>query len=66
MIIKLKKNYDQSFEQFVAYSDMYGIATRLGYKSNATAWKANPTIQVTCDPADLKVIRKKRKKVAHG
>jgi hypothetical protein len=62
MIIKLQKNYEDSFEQFQVYSEMYGIAKRLGFKSELEAWQENPYIQVTTNPADLRVVKKDKKK----
>lgn len=61
--ISLRKNYDNDFEQFQGYCETHNIAGRLGYKSPETAWKANPTIQISVIPSDLrKVPNKKLKK----
>lgn len=54
---KLQKNYDNSFEQFEGYNETYGIATRLGFKSAQEAWDANPTIQGSTNPSDLRVVK---------
>ena len=59
---KLRENYD-SFEQFKAYSDMYGIAQRLGYKTPETAWKYNPICQGSTNPLDFCKINAKGKRV---
>ena len=58
---KLRKNYS-SFEEFEAYSAIYGLHSRLGYKSPKTAWASNPLIQWSTNPADYKKVtyRKKR------
>jgi hypothetical protein len=57
---RLRANYS-SFEEFEAYSETYGIAKRLGFKSAANAWRANPVIQGSTNPGDLcKIIRGKR------
>lgn len=60
--LSLRKNYDNSFEQFQSYDLMFNISTRLGYKSTETAWKANPTIQVSVNPSDLRKVPKKKLK----
>ena len=50
-----------NFEEFEAFSDMYGLAKRLGYKSAAAAWKANPLVQSSVEPSDFcKVVGNKR------
>jgi hypothetical protein len=57
------QNVYSSFEEFEAYSDMYGIALRIGFISTKNAWDANPTIQGSTDPSDLCVIPVKPKKI---
>lgn len=52
---RLQKNYS-SFEEFEAYSDTYGVSARLGYKTAEQAWKANPIIQGSVNPSDLRVV----------
>lgn len=51
---KLRKVYDNSFEQFKRLCDIYGLHTRLGYKSPETAWRYNPTIQGSVIPSDFR------------
>lgn len=60
---KLQDNYD-SFEEFEAYNDNYGLAKRLGYASAEEAWKDNPMIQGSTDPKDFKKVGSRRKRVA--
>ncbi len=48
---KLQANYAK-FTEFQTYDEIYGLAKRLGYKSAAAAWKANPTIQGSTNPSD--------------
>jgi len=43
-----------SSEEFEAYCNIYAIHTRIGYKSPAAAWKANPLIQGSVNPSDLR------------
>ena len=52
---RLQNVYD-SFEEFEAYSDMYGLAERLGYDDPMEAWDENPKIQGGTNPADYKKI----------
>lgn len=46
------QNVYSNLKEFQAYSDIYGLAKRLGYKSASRAWKANPHIQGSCVPGD--------------
>lgn len=52
---RLQENYS-NFEEFEAYSETYGVATRLGYESAKKAWEANPIIQGSTNPSDLRVV----------
>lgn len=52
----LRENYDNDFDSFEAYSETYGIAERLGFDSAQEAWDANPTIQGSVIPSDLRVV----------
>ena len=49
---KLQKVYS-SLEEFEDYCD-YGIHSRLGFETPLEAWDANPTIQGSTDPSDLR------------
>ena len=51
---KLRRQYS-CFEEFREYSETYGLAARLGFKSARAAWAANPTVQGSTDPRDFKV-----------
>jgi len=53
---KLQKIYTD-FEEFVAYSNVYGIAKRLGFKTAKKAWDKNPTIEGSLNPSDLRVVK---------
>lgn len=53
---KLRKNYDNSFEQFEAYNETYNIAERLGFKTALEAWDKNPLIQGSTEPSDLRIV----------
>ena len=53
---RLQDNYDQSFEQWVAYSEMYGLTERLGFNTAIEAWEANPIIQGSVLPEDFQVV----------
>jgi len=50
---KLRDSYNNNFAEFEGYSNMYGIAKRLGYKTNKGAWRANPTVQCSTNPRDF-------------
>jgi hypothetical protein len=49
---RLRKGYD-SFEDFVVYAEMYNLHGRLGYKTPAAAWSANPVVQSSVNPSDF-------------
>lgn len=53
---RLRENY-ADLDEFERYDRMYGLARRLGYKTAAGAWKANPTIQGSTDPADFRKVK---------
>jgi len=46
----------ESFDEFEAYSELYGIHGRLGYSSPEEAWEANPIVQGSVIPSDFKKI----------
>ena len=50
---KLQKVYS-SLEEFESYCENYGIHSRLGFETPLEAWDANPTIQGSTDPSDLR------------
>jgi len=52
---KLHEVYD-NYEEFEIYSDVYGVAARLGCASPEIAWAVNPTIQGSVNPKDLCVV----------
>lgn len=41
-----------TFADFESFSDMYGLAVRLGFGSAREAWDANPLVQGSTNPAD--------------
>jgi len=51
---KLQDNYG-SFGEFEGYSDNYGLAAKLGFKTSEEAWQANPTIQGSTNPDDFRI-----------
>ena len=51
-----------SKEEFLSYDEIYGIAARLGYKVPEECWRANPLIQGSTNPADLKKSVERNKK----
>lgn len=52
---RVQEIYD-SLSEFKSYSDMYGIARRLGYSTASACWRANPVIQGSINPSDLKKV----------
>ena len=56
---RLRNRYD-SLVEFQAYSDAYGLAARLGYKTAAAAWKANPVVQGSVEPSDFRKVKAKK------
>jgi hypothetical protein len=59
--LKLRSVYG-SFQLFMYWTEIYGIHTRLGYKTPKSAWKYNPTIQGSVNPSDFcKVLKNGRK-----
>lgn len=53
----LRKNYNNNLAQFKAYCDTYQIHSRLGYSTPEEAWEANPVIQGSTNPGDLRVVK---------
>lgn len=49
---RLHENYANRNE-WQYYSDLWGLANRLGFTSPEAAWAANPTIEGSVDPSDF-------------
>jgi hypothetical protein len=60
---RLRSNYD-SFQQFQAYAEMYGLHNRLGYRTIKGAWKANPMVEGSIEPSDFRKVPAMRKVTA--
>ncbi len=56
---RLQKNY-ADIEDFKNWAEIYGLHLRLGYKTPESAWKKNPIVQGSTDPADYRKIPKKQ------
>lgn len=54
---KLQDVY-RDLTEFRAYCEIYGIHTRLGYRTVIGAWRNNPTIQGSIYPSDLRRVTK--------
>jgi hypothetical protein len=52
---RLQNNY-ANFDEFRAYSIMFGIRGRLGFNSVKEAWDKNPIIEGSIEPSDLRVV----------
>lgn len=63
----LKAVYN-SKEEFLSYNETYGIAARLGYTDPEECWRANPLIQGSINPADLKrsIVRNEKTTLIKG
>lgn len=46
-----------SLGEFQVYDNLYGYAKRLGYKSAKAAWRANPMVEGSVIPADLRKVK---------
>ena len=55
---KLRKQYS-SFEEFKEYAETYNIHGRLGFETPEAAWEANPEVQGSTNPDDLRVVGEK-------
>jgi hypothetical protein len=51
----LRDNY-ADIEEFEHYSDMFGLAERLGYESAQEAWDDNPLVQGSVNPSDFRKV----------
>lgn len=47
-----------SFDEWEGYSDIYGLAERLGFANAQEAWDANPVIAGGVNPEDYRVVHK--------
>jgi hypothetical protein len=56
------RNGYRDYEEFAHYSDMYGLAGRLGFTTAFHAWKANPVVQWSVVPEDFGVAPRMREK----
>lgn len=53
---KLQNTYE-SFDEFQAYDEVYGLAERLGFETAEQAWEANPMTQGSTNPEDFSVAK---------
>ena len=58
------KSVYSSKEEFLAYNDIYGIAKRFGYNDAEACWNANPLVEGSTDPSDLRVSVKRNSKTS--
>ena len=54
---RLQSRYND-LEDFRSWSEIYGIHTRLGYKTVEGCWRANPMIESSVEPSDLRKVKK--------
>jgi len=50
---RLQDSYP-SYEEFMSYCVLYNIHGRLGYKTVKGCWRANPLVQSSTNPSDLR------------
>ncbi len=51
---RVQENYTDRAD-FDAWDEIYSIAERLGYDTGAQLWEANPMIEGSGEPSDLRV-----------
>jgi hypothetical protein len=49
---KLRAPY-ANLDEFRYYANLYGLHTRIGYKTPESAWARNPTVQSSTVPSDF-------------
>ena len=47
----------KNFGEFQSYCDIYNIHIRLGFKDERRCWDANPILQGSVNPVDLRRVR---------
>ena len=57
----LHNTFNNDFEEFKAYCEIYNNHIRLGYRTPESAWKKNPTVQGSTNPSDYRKIIVKKK-----
>ena len=50
------------FEEFQAFSNTYGLASRLGFTAAKYAWDRNPIVQGSVEPSDYRTVPEKEKR----
>lgn len=61
----LQANY-KCFSEFESYSNIYGLHERLGFKTAEEAWDANPLLEGSVNPSDLRVVKTRKKTLTLG
>lgn len=49
---RLRAQYDDDFEAFAYYDELYGLSARLGYDNVQEAWDGDPIVQGSVIPSD--------------
>lgn len=52
---RLQANY-KSLREWIHYARTYGLHERIGFKSMADAWYANPVIEGSVNPSDFRKV----------
>lgn len=51
------QNVYSSYEEFVAYDEIYLISSRLGFTDREELWETNPMISGSTNPHDLRIVK---------
>jgi hypothetical protein len=57
---RLHDVYNNNYEEFKLYAEMYGLVERLGYESAHEAWSENPMISGSVEPGDYKKVKESK------
>ena len=45
------------FPEWEHFSELYNLASRLGFKSARSAWKHNPIVEGSVEPSDYRLVK---------
>lgn len=57
---RLHDVYNNNYEEFKLYAEMYDLVERLGYESAHEAWAENPMISGSVEPGDYKKVKESK------
>jgi hypothetical protein len=53
---RLQNNYDD-FDEWEHWSDIYGLASRIGYGTASAAWACNPIVEGSVNVSDFRKVK---------